>query len=131
MSALLYPIRLSAAIVQTRMYVRLTPQCHRITDVINKATENQQYCTAVFLDVSQAFDKIWHPGLKFKIKRFIPSSYFNLLTLHLKERQFETKINGETSSHFHIHSGVPQGSILGPLLYVLCTADLPTSRKLH
>jgi hypothetical protein len=31
-------------------------QCHRITDVINKAMENRQYCTAVFLDVSQAFD---------------------------------------------------------------------------
>jgi len=39
------------------------------------------------------------------------------------------KINGETSSHFHIHSGVPQGCTLGPLLYVVHTSDLPTSRK--
>jgi hypothetical protein len=38
-------------------------QCHRITDVINKAMENRQYYTAVFLDVSQAFDKVWHPRL--------------------------------------------------------------------
>jgi len=43
-------------------------QCHRITDTINKALEDQQYCTAVFLDVSQAFDKVWHAGLLFKIK---------------------------------------------------------------
>jgi hypothetical protein len=35
-------------------------QRYRITDVINKATENQQYCKAAFLDVSQAFDKVWH-----------------------------------------------------------------------
>ena len=54
-------------------------QCHRIEDVINKTMEIQQYCTATFLDVRQAFDKVWHPGLLFKIKRILPSSYFNLL----------------------------------------------------
>jgi hypothetical protein len=91
--------------------------------------ENQQHCTAAFLDVSQAFDKVWHPGLPFKIKRILPSSYFNLLKLYLNEHQFETKFNGETSSRFHIHSSVPQGSILGPLLYVPYTSDLPTSRE--
>jgi len=102
-------------------------QCHRITDVINKAKENQQYCTAAFLDVSQALNKVWHPGIPLKIKRILPSSYFNLLKSYLNERQFETKFNGEISSRFDIHSGVIQGSILGPLLYVLYTSDLPTS----
>jgi hypothetical protein len=91
--------------------------------------ENQQYCTAAFLDVSQAFDKVWHSVLLLKIKRILPSSYFNLLKSYLNERQFETKFNGETSSRFRIHSGVPQGSILGPPLYVLYTSDLPTSRE--
>ena len=52
-----------------------------------------------------------------------------LLKSYLNERQFETKINGETSSRFHIHSGVPKGSILGPLIYVLYASDLPTSRE--
>jgi len=104
-------------------------QCHRIVDVIKKAMETQQYCTAVFLDVSQAFDKVRYPGLPFKTKRIVPSSSINLLESYLNERQFETKIKGETSSRFHIHSGVPQGSILGPLLYVLHTSDLPTSSE--
>jgi hypothetical protein len=66
-------------------------QCHRITDVINKAMENRQYYTAVFLDVSQAFDKVWHPGLLLKIERLLPLKYFNLLKSYLNERQFETK----------------------------------------
>jgi hypothetical protein len=91
--------------------------------------ENQQYRTDAFLDVSQAFDKVWHPGLLFKIKRILITSYFNLLKSYLNERQFETKFKGEISSCFHIHSGVPQGSILGTLLYVLYTSDLPTFRE--
>jgi hypothetical protein len=106
-------------------------QCRRIRDVINKAMETQQYCTSAYLDVSQAFDKVWHPGLLLKIKIILPSIYFNLLKSYLNEGQFETKFNGETSCRFHIHSGVPQGSILGPPLYVLVlyTSDLPTSRQ--
>ena len=103
-------------------------QCHHITD-INKAMENQQHFTATYLDVSQEFDKICHTGLLFKIKRILPSSCFNLPKSYLNERYFETKFNGETSSLFHIHSGVPQGSILGPLQYVLYTSDLPTSKE--
>ena len=103
-------------------------QCHRITDVINKTMENQQYCTAAFLDISQAFDTVWHPGLLFKIKRLLPTRYYNLLTSYLNERQFETTFNSETSTRFLIHSGVPQGSILGPIFYTLYTFDLPTSR---
>ena len=94
-------------------------QCHRITDGINWAMENQQHCTAAFLHVSQAFDEVRHPGLLLKTKRILPSSYSNLLKSYLNESQFETKFNGETSSHFHIHSGVPQGGTLGPLLHVL------------
>jgi hypothetical protein len=92
--------------------------------------ENQQYCTAAFLDASQVLDKVWYPGLLFKIKSILPSSYCNLLKSYLNERQFETKFNGETSSRLHVHSGVPQGSIFGPLLYVLYTSDILTSRKI-
>jgi hypothetical protein len=91
--------------------------------------ETQEHCTAAFLDVSQAFDKLWHTGLLFKSKRNLPSSYFNLLKSYLTESQFETKFNGETSSRFHSHSGVPQGSYVGPLLYIVYTSDLPTSRQ--
>jgi hypothetical protein len=42
-------------------------QCHRITHTILKAVNNQEYCRSVFLDVSQAFDRVWHPRLLHKI----------------------------------------------------------------
>ncbi|XP_052743468.1 probable RNA-directed DNA polymerase from transposon BS isoform X1 [Bicyclus anynana] len=44
-------------------------QVHRIVDIISRSLENKLYCSAVFLDISQAFDKVWHEGLIFKLKR--------------------------------------------------------------
>jgi hypothetical protein len=38
-------------------------QCQRLSDNINRALEEREYCSAVFLDIRQAFDKVWHPGL--------------------------------------------------------------------
>jgi hypothetical protein len=87
-------------------------QCHPITDVINKAMENQEYCTAAFLGVSQAFDKVWNKGLLFKIKIILPSSYFNLLKSYLNERQFETKFNGETQAASTSIPVYPKGAFL-------------------
>jgi hypothetical protein len=53
-------------------------QCHRLTE-INRATEDKNYCSAVFLDVSQAFDKVWHQGLHHKIQKNPTSQIDNIL----------------------------------------------------
>ena len=98
-------------------------QCHRITHTILRALHNSEYCTAVFLDVSQAFDKVWHPGLLYKIKQHLPT-LLPLLKSYLSDRQSRTRVKGEVSALFPIKSGV-QGSVLGPLLYILFTSDLP------
>ena len=103
-------------------------QCHRITHTINTSLKHKQYCTAAFLYVNQAFDKVWHPGLLYKIKQLLPLGYFSLLTSYLQDRTYVTKVNTAISSVHPIHSGVPQGSILGPMLYTIYTSDLPTSR---
>lgn len=104
-------------------------QCHRLTDVINKTFEDKKYCPAVFLDVSQAFDKVWHKGLLCKIKTSFPHPYYLLFKSYLADRYFQVKIGNEVSTYQQIQAGVPQGSVLGPMFYVLYTADLPLSQN--
>jgi hypothetical protein len=81
-------------------------QTHRIIHTIHKALEDKQYCASVFLDVSQAFDKVWHAGFLFKIKKVFPIQYFRLLKSYLSDREFRTRVNEEVSSQYTIQSEV-------------------------
>ncbi|PNF34268.1 hypothetical protein B7P43_G16865 [Cryptotermes secundus] len=105
-------------------------QIHRITNIINKALDDRSYCTAGFLDVSQAFDRVWHRGLLYKIKQSLPPPYFNLLKSYLSDRKFQIRVGNEKSEPQPIKAGVPQSSVLGPTLYTLFTSDLPTSSNI-
>jgi hypothetical protein len=57
-------------------------QVHRI----NNDLENKQYCTAAFIDISQAFDKVWHMSLLFKLKQALPHPEYTLLGSYLTHR---------------------------------------------
>ena len=75
---------------------------------------------AVFLDISKAFDKIWLPGLIFKIKSFgISGDLLELIKNFLSNRFQRVVLNGQTSEWEKINAGVPQGSILGPLFFLI------------
>jgi len=105
-------------------------QIHRIVCQINKDMNKKLYSNAVFLDVSQAFDKVWHDGLLYKIKQNLPYQFYEIIKSYLENRTFYVKQNDAHSKLYEIKSGVPQGSVLGPLLYLIYTSDLPTSSNL-
>ena len=83
---------------------------------------------AVFLDISQAFDKVWHPGLLHKWEHILPYNLLKSLESHFSDRNFFVKAKSESTDIYKIKSGVPQGSILGTVLYTLYTSDLPLSQ---
>jgi hypothetical protein len=101
-------------------------QVHRITNIIEQSLVGKKVCSTLFLDVAQAFDKVWHEGLNHKLKLLLPVQYSSILESYLSDRYFRIKHEDAYSDLRKIHAGVPQGSVLGPILYLLYTSDLPT-----
>jgi hypothetical protein len=91
--------------------------------------EADGYCTAVFLDISQAFDKIFIQGLLCKIKNRFPTDLccYAIIRSYLLYSIFKIKYEEVVIRLKEIKSGMPQDSILGPVLYLLYIADLPVA----
>lgn len=66
----------------------IVEQVSRVADTIRKALENKEYCPALFLDISQAFDRIWMPGLLSKISSYVPKHLILLIEFYLYQRNF-------------------------------------------
>ena len=91
-----------------------------ITHKIYKSFDDGLEVRSVFLDISKAFDKVWHEGVIFKLKQNgISGDLLNILTDFLSNRKQRVVLNGQVCTWASVNAGVPQGSILGPLLFLI------------
>ena len=96
-----------------------------ITHEIYKSFGDSLEVGAVFLDISKAFDKVWDKGLIFKLKQNgISDRILNIITDFLSFRKQRFVLNGQASPWTSIETGVPQGSILGLLLFLIHINDI-------
>ena len=94
---------------------------HQVYEALSKGLD----VCFVSLDASSAFDRVWHDGLIHKLKKKgITGRLLHWFVDYLSDRKQRVVIGGSKSEWIHIKAGVPQGSILGPLLFLIYVDDI-------
>ena len=96
-----------------------------MVDSIHKGFDNKQDSLLISLDISKAFDRVWYQGLLFKLKQMgITGTLLNWFSSYLSNRRQRVRVGGSYSTLKNTNAGVPQGSILGPILFLIYVNDM-------
>jgi hypothetical protein len=103
-----------------------TQQVTRLTEYITEGFNMGMHTGAIFLDASAAFDTVWTTGLLYKMAKMgFTRHLIKLLQSYLTGRTFRVTVEGRRSDTRQVANGTPQGSILGPVLFIMYTSDIP------
>ncbi|KAK3097835.1 hypothetical protein FSP39_013615 [Pinctada imbricata] len=96
-----------------------------LSNEFGRALDEGKEIRVVFCDISKAFDRVWHEGLIHKLRSIgIKDKILNWFANYLSNRKQRVVINGVASDWGEINAGVPQGSILGPILFLVYINDI-------
>lgn len=108
-----------------------TEQALALTSYIESGYERKQKTGAVFIDLSAAYDTVWHDGLMYKLAKFIPcKKTLKLLNKMSGSRIYHVCLGDKISKKRTIKNGVPQGSVLAPTFFNTYISDLPHTHSL-
>ena len=97
-----------------------------LTQAICQAQRLSTRVGAVFLDIAKLFDRVWHNDLHYELLHInAPALLLRWISSFLRDRTVKVRISGYTSREIAINYGVPQGSPIRPLLFLLYLSKLP------
>ena len=103
----------------------------RLSESVSEGFNRNQFTVAVFLDVEKAFDRVWLDGLRYKLKVDfgLDDQLIRWISSYLNDRQCQIRVNGQLSRPFSPAAGVPQGSVIAPVLFNLFANGMPFDQQ--